>query len=349
MITDSVPMHTAFLAEPYATAKAIASRDQNNLYLTSCFFRDLERYRAFCAYYALMRVVDDRVDDLPHRSGLSDQDRTLEHEVLSAWETGVVECFNGRPPARSTVEKCDYPEAATLFEAFTQSLRTFPAPLELWVDFFRSMHWDLDHDRFETWRDFLTYAKGASVAPTTIYLVLLASDPLPSPGSFSLPSGFDLRTCGRQLGRFAYLGHIVRDLAEDLRTGEQGLLYISREDMAAHGVTESVLRGDSDRAHASVATRNLVADLLGRARDNLRKGRASMAPLDGHIGDDRTFILELIVTMYERVIDKIADCGFDPLAGRHRLTRTDKLAIVKEVAERVRFDLSAASVPPDGA
>jgi hypothetical protein len=32
-----------------------------NLYRTSCFFRDMERHRAFCAQYAIMRLVDDRV------------------------------------------------------------------------------------------------------------------------------------------------------------------------------------------------------------------------------------------------------------------------------------------------
>jgi phytoene synthase len=333
--------------EPYDAAEVIASRDRNNLYLTSCYFRDPERYKAFCAYYALMRIVDDRIDDIPDRARLSDRDRAREHRVVSAWATAIRESSEGRSPSRSGIARCNHPEAAALLEAFAGSRAFFPVPISLWDNFFHSMHWDLDHDRFETWRDFLTYAEGASVAPTTIYLLLLASNAQAARDSLAVPPGFDLRTCGRHLGRFAYLGHIVRDIAEDLRTGDRGLLYVAREDMAARGVTEDSLRADLHRGRASAATRTLVADLLGRARHYLRQGRDSMAPLKGQIGDDRAFILELIVTMYERVMERIVDRRFDPLAGQHRLSIADKQGIVGEVAGRVGFELRSPVRAPD--
>jgi phytoene synthase len=326
------------LAEPYASAEAIAARDNNNLYLTSRFFRDPERYKAFCAFYALMRVVDDRIDDIPDRIHLSERSRDREHAVVSAWETSVLSCYAGRSPSREVVERCGHPDAAPLLEAFAESLAEFPGPSRLWVDFFRSMHWDLDHDRFATWQDFLAYAEGASVSPTTIYLFLLAARPRHSSGARPLPAEFDLRTCGRQLGIFAYVGHVVRDIAEDLRIGRRGLLYLTHEDMTAHGVTEDTLRNDVQRRRASLATRHLVADLLGRARTFLSEGRRSLAPLWGNVDRDCAFILDLIVTMYEGVIDKIERCGFDPLTGQHRLTPTEKEAVVKEVARRVRFE-----------
>ena len=80
----------------HAVAEAIASRDLNNLYLASSFFADHEKYNAFCAYYALMRVVDDRIDALPTRMGLSDRERCAEHEIVSAWDAGVKSCYQGR-------------------------------------------------------------------------------------------------------------------------------------------------------------------------------------------------------------------------------------------------------------
>ena len=52
----------------HEVTEAIASKDRNNLYVTSTFFRGHIKYRAFCAYYAIMRVVDDRIDNLPSQS-----------------------------------------------------------------------------------------------------------------------------------------------------------------------------------------------------------------------------------------------------------------------------------------
>jgi phytoene/squalene synthetase len=333
------------LAEPYAAAEAIASRDNNNLYLTSCFFRDTERYKAFCAFYALMRVVDDRIDDLPDRAMLTESDRRREHDAVAAWEEAVLGCYQGRSQSPVVVQRCGHPDAPALLESLASSLALFSVPRPLWESFFRSMHWDLDHDRFDAWRDFLEYTEGASVSPTAIYLILLASRRSPSTGAFSLSDDFDLAQCGRQLGTFAYLGHIVRDLGVDLRTGRRGLLYFSREDMEAHGVTEAGLFADLAKGEASESVRSLVADLLRRARNYLGRGRSSMAPFHGQIEADCAFVLELIVTMYERVIERIERCDYDPLAGRHRLSGVDKRAIMKDVAGRTRFELPELGAP----
>lgn len=310
-------------------AEAIASKDHNNLYRTSCLFRDRTRYWAFCAHYSIMRVVDDRIDNLPTRNGLTPQARQAEHQVVSAWESAVAGCYTDRAATRRTWEGCELASAPDLLEAFAESLEVIRPPEFLWSSFFRSMHWDLDHSRFKTWDEFLGYAEGASVAPTTIYLYLITSD-LGKPGG-TVPDGFDILGCGRHLGRFAYLGHIVRDLAEDLLLGDSGLIYVPLEEMSAFGVTEEKLHSELRRGRAGPDTRLLVSELVTRARAHLAKGRSLLGPLEGRLEEDRGFILALIIATYERVLDKIQSCDFDIMGTRHRLTALEKEALLGEV------------------
>lgn len=98
-------------------AEEIAAADRNNLYISSRFFTDPEKYSAFCAFYAVMRVVDDRIDDLPSRTGLSAEDRRAEHDVVRAWEEGVAACYADRPPDQSTLDRCAHGQARALLDA----------------------------------------------------------------------------------------------------------------------------------------------------------------------------------------------------------------------------------------
>jgi phytoene/squalene synthetase len=321
------------LAACYSIAEAIASRDKNNLYLSSRYFGDANKYRAFCALYAVMRVLDDRIDSLPSRAGLSATGRAAEHAVVDRWARAVEDCFAGREPVVPAPADAAHPDGAALLCALADAVRRFPVPPGLWRNFFAAMHRDIDCPRFATYREFLDYAEGATVAPTTIYLYLVASA-ADGAGTYRLPAGFDLLDCGRQLGRFAYLGHILRDLAADLATGDEGLLYLARDDMDAHGVSEETLFADLARKEASPPLRGLVADLVARARGFLEEGRRLMRALEGKLTPDCAFILELIVTIYREVIDRIEACGCDPLSGGHQLSTGDKKRIAFRLATR---------------
>lgn len=326
----------------YATAEAIAARDLNNLYLTSCYFVDRERYRAFCSLYAVMRVVDDRIDDIPSRSELSREERLTEHRVVDAWRDALLgPTQEDSGPDAHLASLCPHPQAEDLLRAAHEAMAIFPCPTSLWENFFAAMHSDIERPRLQTFKEFLDYTEGASVAPTTIYLCLItasidAESRAESP-RYSLPEGFDLIACGRALGTFAYLGHILRDMAEDLATGEEGLVYLAAEDMRLHGVDEAMMRQDLARTEASPALRALVRDLGQRAAEFLATGRQLCLSLADKLQPDCAYILELIVTIYEEVLAKIASHGHDPMAEKHRLSMDEKLAIAAAVSERTGF------------
>lgn len=314
--------------------EAIASKDRNNLYVTSSFFRDPAKYRAYCAYYAIMRLVDDRVDNLPLPCRRSAKLRESELGILTAWEKVVKSGCHGVYPKTSLLTSCDFADAEAVCESFIYSYRLFPVPVKLWTNFFAAMRSDLLDGEFVRWADFLAYAEGATVAPTTIYLWLILARRNVTKDSYEFPRGFDLYACGRHLGIFAYLGHIIRDLALDV-TSMTTRLCIAREDMLAHGVSPEMLRNEALNHRASHATKRLVADLLQRARHHLAQGRAIAQPAYGYIARDSQFILELIITMYERIIEKIESTGCDPMSTRHHLTPLERAEIVQQVGARV--------------
>ncbi len=208
------------LAASYAVAEIIAAKDQNNLYLVSRYFADPEKYRAFCALYAVMRLVDDRIDAIPSRAELAPETRNFEHSVVEFWERAVEACRAGAVPVYTEIPEGLPADVPDLLRAFADASRRFPVPEVLWRNFFVAMHRDLECQRFATYLDFLDYAEGAAVAPTTIYLYLVASRSPAVGEPYCLPEGFDLLGSGRQLGIFAYLGHILRTSAAHWRPAE---------------------------------------------------------------------------------------------------------------------------------
>lgn len=333
-------MNTAStLDASYELAESIASRDHNNLYLASRFFVDPQRYTAFCVYYAIMRVVDDRVDDLSARRPVpTDELESVEREV-AAWRGAVRRTYAG-PPDPAVPEHAPLGGNAPLLLAFRDALRRFPVPESLWENFFDAMERDLHEPRFGSFAEFLDYAEGATVAPTTIYLCLLASSRRGAEGEkYEVPQDFELLECGRHLGLFAYLVHILRDLPQDLSAGETSLVYLAADDMAAFGVTDETLAEATAEGAASDRLRGLLAELGHRARGYLESGRALVVPLKGRISPDCAFVLELIIGLYEELLRRLAIQEFDPFPGRHRLGLNDKRKLVMEIARRTGFPL----------
>jgi phytoene/squalene synthetase len=319
-------------------AEAIASKDQNNLYITSSFFKDRIKYKTFCSYYAVMRIVDDRVDNLPLPVNCDKKLIDRELKVIDAWEQVIILCHLGIFPTTAQLEACDFDEAKAVCESLIEAFQNIPTPIKLWKNFFDAMRSDINAGEFECWSDFLTYAEGATVAPTTIYLLLIAAQRNGANNLYELPKEFDLLKCGRYLGIFAYLGHIIRDLAEDIKYAATRLC-ITREDMVDFGITLEKLRNEAFRQKASSSTRNLVIEILQRARRYLLRGRACVAPVYDYLENDGRFILELIISIYEQVIVKIESTGYDPMSNRHYLSKREKVSIVKSVAFQTGFPL----------
>ena len=90
-----------------------------------------------------------------------------------------------------------------------------------------AMHRDAARGTMEDWADFLDYCEGATVAPTFVFLLLLASDD----DGHSVVGAGQLWPHARTLGIYCYIVHIMRDLEKDADAGSH-LLTIPRSHFA---------------------------------------------------------------------------------------------------------------------
>jgi phytoene synthase len=314
----------ARLKEALEVCEQVAAKDRSNLYVTSQFFEDRARYDAFIAMYAVMRLVDDFVDDIPDKGSLDSENQQRLIAVLDQWDARIRCAYAGTPG--------DDPVDVALCAAVT----TFPVPLRVWLNFINAMRFDVHHPRFRDFAEFLSYGEGATVAPTVIYVYLLTSQPQQG-GQVYLVEDFDFETCGRELGLFAYLAHILRDVAQDMRVGKEGLVYLSQEDLRRHELTEDILRSIIQQGQPDARWAALVQDLCSRARAMETRGVALVDAQMSRMTTDCAFILSLIITVYSELLRRIEAQPDDVLRGDPMMSSSEKGVLAAAAARRTGY------------
>jgi len=315
------------LSSALEACEQIAAKDRSNLYVASQFFEDRARYDAFIAMYAVMRLVDDFIDNVLDKPRLPGDARRRLNAELDRWERRIRDAYEGRPAD----EPVDIALAA--------SVRTFPVPLKWWLHFVDAMRFDVDHPRFRDFPEFLAYGEGATVAPAVIYVYLLNSLKEEASGRY-LVDDFDFETCGRELGLFAYLAHILRDVARDIRVGEAGLIYLSLEDLRRHDLSDDALRDLIERGASDDRWTALVKDLCARAHAMEARGVPMAESQYARIPPDCAFILCLIITVYSALLRRIESAPGSVLRGEPMMSPSEKAVLAAAAARRTGYPLA---------
>jgi len=119
------------------------------------------------------------------------------------------------------------------------------------------------------------------------------------------------------LGRAFQLTYIIRDIKEDAAMGR---VYLSQEELEKFDVSPSELHSNGDSARL----RMLLGSIADRAREYYRAGD-ELIPL---IDEDSQPALWVLVTIYRRLLEKIALRQYDVFKHRVSLTTREKLFIL---------------------
>lgn len=245
-----------------------------------------DRYDAFKICYRSMRRLDDLVD---HRKETGEPINAHEVELftrmMSDWVTQVAE------------RKLSDPFVAQMIE----TTEKFKVPLWPWDRLVKSMVYDLTHNGYASFMQFLRYTEGAAIAPAAIFMHLIG---IPKTGC--IPA-YDIRDGARALALFSYLVHIVRDFQKDHKAN---LNYFCDDLMARAGVTQAQCTEIAHSEKPSHAFRDLIAAYVRIADFYRLKARRKIDSIMPLLKPRYQLSLELIYQLYNQIYDKI-----DPESG----------------------------------
>lgn len=279
----------------YSVCRHIARSAAKNFYYGFVILPRRKR-NALSAVYAFMRRCDDIADD----NTLSPNDRRIK---LEEWLDKVHRALASQPT--------DDPVLLALADA----QRCYQIPLGLLDQLAYGTAADLDREapldphapvtpRYQTFEDLRQYCYGvASVVGLVCIRIFGYRDPAAEP-------------LAERCGLAFQLTNIIRDIKEDVAMGR---VYLPAEDLAQFDLASE------DLASPDLARiRPLLAMEADRARECYRAGE-ELIPL---VNEDSQPALWVLITIYRRLLEKIALRQYDVFGERVQLTVREKLSVL---------------------
>jgi 15-cis-phytoene synthase len=296
------------LAMAYSVCSGIARNSAKNFYYGFMVLPRPKR-EALCAVYAFMRRCDDISDD----PSLPLHERRMK---LESWLDALHHAYAGEPT--------DEP----VFLALTDAQRRYQIPLELLdqlafgtltdvqeleVKKYAARRIDADERsqaatltvQYQTFEDLRRYCyQVASVVGLVCIRIFGYRDPSAEP-------------LAERCGIAFQLTNIIRDVKEDASLGR---VYLPAEDLDKFGLSAVELLQTPDPARL----RPLLELEAQRAREFYQSGH-DLIPL---LEEDSQPALWVLVTIYQRLLEKIALRQYNVFGEKIRLTVPEKLAIL---------------------
>ena len=279
----------------YSVCRHLARSAAKNFYYGFAVLPRPKR-NSLSAVYAFMRRCDDITDD----NSLSFRDR---HNKLAEWLDSVHKALAG------------YPTDDPLLLALADTQRRYQVPVGLLDQLAYGTAADLVEEpdepgfaaplpRYRTFEELRQYCYGVA---SVVGLVCIRIFGYRDPAAESL---------AERCGLAFQLTNIIRDLKEDVAMGR---VYFPVEDLAQVGLSASDLATPDPKR---------VAPLLALEADRAREGYRAGEDLIPLVNEDSQPGLWVLITIYRRLLEKIASRRYDVFTERVRLSHREKLIIL---------------------
>jgi 15-cis-phytoene synthase len=287
------------LVMAYSVCRGITRTAAKNFYYAFLVLPRRKR-EALCAVYAFMRRCDDITDD----ASLSLAER---RQKLDTWLDALHAAQQGHPT-----------DDAILL-ALTDAQRRFAIPAGLLDELAHGTAMDVEDAeaaaqtngvpglsiQYKTFEDLRLYCyRVASVVGLVCIHVFGYRDPAAEP-------------LAERCGLAFQLTNIIRDVKEDAAMGR---IYLPEEDLAKFGLSASDLLATPDPAR--------FRPLLALEAERAREFYASGDELIPYVSEDSQPALWVLVNIYRRLLEKIAEKQYDVFTGKVGLSRWEKLRML---------------------
>jgi phytoene synthase len=275
------------LERSYAAAGEVTRRWARSFHFASSFLPWVKR-RSVYALYDFCRYADNLVDLRGPRPA-SEVRRDLDglRELVRSLHAGVL-------------------PVDPRWLGFWDTLRRYPVPLDPLLALIDGVEGDLHPVRIPDFPTLHTYCLRVAGGVGLMLGPVLGAETE------------EFRQHGIDLGVAMQLTNILRDVREDL---VEGRIYLPADEMAAHGVTEAMLRG----GRMTRALHRLISFQALRARYYFGLGDAV---IDEFPDDGSRLTVRLMQRVYAGILDELERQGFDIYHGRAMVSPTRKLMIL---------------------
>jgi phytoene synthase len=294
----------AQLTMAYSVCRGITRTNAKNFYYAFLVLPKRKR-ESLSAVYAFMRRCDDIADD----PALGIEER---RNKLNTWLDGLHRVQQGEPS--------DDP----ILLALTDTQRRYTIPAGLLDELAIGTAMDVDPEpgvsegavppilpvagltvQYQTFEDLKVYCyRVASVVGLVCIHIFGYRDPA-------------AEALAEQCGLAFQLTNIIRDVKEDAAMGR---VYLPQEDLATFDLSVAELLSAPDPARF----RPLLAMEADRAREYYKAGEQ----LSSYISEDSQPALSVLVNIYRKLLEKIAERQYDVFSGKVSLTVGEKLRIL---------------------
>jgi phytoene/squalene synthetase len=185
------------------------------------------------------------------------------------------------------------------FQEVTATIRRFHIPLHFFLNFARSMVYDIHHDGFRTFSEFLDYAEGASNGPASVFVHLCC---LEKKQEEYIPPGLVISDVARPCAIFSYLVHIIRDFQKDQFNN---LNYFALDVLEKHGLTAGDLREIARTGEVLPAFRDVVREYKEIADSYMAETGKMITSLEGRLEPRYMLSLRIIFHLYKQIYNRI--------------------------------------------